>query len=99
MNLLQFSQQNQPTLNNPQALNLPVTIIWPAVSPVEAMPAGWRRLDDGCLQVTYTTKTELRQTIEALSLVKEARDLGGILSDQPQPEARAENAQQLFLSW
>lgn len=74
MNLLQFSQQT--TGPGP---GLPLTLIWPADMPIEAIPANHKRLSDGRLQVIYYTIDELKATIHVLSLVKEARELGGVV--------------------
>ncbi len=55
----------------------PITIIWPADKPVEAMPPEYHRLLDGQIKAVYHDIDELRTSIHLLTLVHEAQALGG----------------------
>jgi hypothetical protein len=44
----------------------PVTILWPATHPEEAMPPTWRRRPDERLKAVYYTLEELRRSIQTL---------------------------------
>jgi len=65
----------------PRFTGWPVLIIWPADTPKVVLPhiADWRRLDDKRIEAAYYSEDELRASIHALALIREAEALGGVV--------------------
>lgn len=57
-------------------------IQWPADTPESCLPhvCDWRRLESGEIEAAYYSEAELRESIHALALVREAQALGGVVS-------------------
>ena len=70
---------------DPDPPTRPVLIIWPAGTPESCLPhiCDWRRLEDETIEAAYYSEAELRESIHALALVKEAVGLGGEVSVPP----------------
>jgi hypothetical protein len=75
---LQTREQSIPADPAPPFKGWPVLIIWPSNTPTAVFPS-WRRLEGGEIEAIYTNEAELRESIHALALAKEAQALGGVI--------------------
>lgn len=68
---------------NIKQLTHPILINWPADTPEFCLPhvCDWRRLEDDTIEAAYYSEAELKQSIYALALVKEAVGLGGVVAN------------------
>lgn len=66
-----------PKLETPPAY--PICLQWPADTPTAALPPGWYRRADDTIEVVYFNDAELRESVHALALVREAAGLGGVV--------------------
>lgn len=64
----------------------PLIIVWPADVFVAAMPPVWARLDDGRVIAVFNTRDELFRSVQLLVLIKQARELGGVIVEEEEPE-------------
>lgn len=56
----------------------PIHIIWPAGTPLEALPATHQILPEGTIEAVYGNEAELAESLHLLQLVREAEALGGV---------------------